>query len=82
MTETTINRLQTISDTTPKNISGRQQQSVFFGEHGLHRIQWAGADVAIDDADGAQRQRGQVALFLFCSTKMTPECRYVASQRK
>ena len=58
LTETMIVSVQKTSDSTPKMLSGVERH-VAVGEDLLQRVQRAGADVAVDDADGAERQRGE-----------------------
>jgi hypothetical protein len=60
---TTIISDQKISERMPSTLSGVIGTGmVRAAEDLLQRIQRAGADVAINDAKGRQRQRGQAAL--------------------
>ena len=59
---TTIISDQNIRLTTPKMCSWSTRQRMVPDEHLLHRVERAGADVAVDDADRAERQLGQALL--------------------
>ena len=52
---------QKISEMTPKTCLARRLEAVLGREDGPQRVERAGADVAEDDADGAEDDRGLVS---------------------
>ena len=55
---------QTMSERMPQHVVGRERDAVLGAERFLQRVQRARADVAEDDADGAEDEGGGGAVVL------------------